>query len=54
MDGGLIGFEDDFDWDHEETGMPQAIGDILAVLLTQYQARFPGANITVVVVPVAA
>ena len=54
MDGRLTGFEDDFDWDDEEAGEPQAIGDILADLLAQYQARFPAVNITVVEVPAAA
>ncbi len=46
---------DDSDWDDGRAGgEPQAIGDILAELLARHQARFPGANITVVEVPAAA
>jgi hypothetical protein len=40
MEGRLTGFEDDFDWDKEEAGEPQAIGMILAELLAFYQAPF--------------
>jgi len=40
MESRLTGFEDDFDWDNEEAGEPQAIGMILAELLAFYQARF--------------
>ena len=42
------------DWDDARDGEPQAIGDVLAELLAQYQARFPKVNITVVDVPTAA
>jgi hypothetical protein len=54
MDGRLTGFEDDLHWQREGAGEPQAIGDILAELLAQYQARFPEVNIRVVEVPAAA
>ena len=47
MDGRFTGFENDFGWD-DESGEPQAIGEILADLLAQYQTRFPGVKITVV------
>ena len=42
------------DWDDGRGAEPHAIGDILAELLAQYQARFPKVNITVVEVPTAA
>ncbi len=42
------------DWDDGQGAEPQPIGDILAELLAQYQARFPKVNITVVDVPTAA
>jgi hypothetical protein len=47
MDDHITAFEDS-DRDDEGAGEPQAIGDILADLLAQYQARFPEVNITVV------
>ncbi len=53
MDHCTTVFEDS-DWDDGRAGEPQVIGDILAELLAQYQARFPGVNITVVEVPAAA
>jgi len=54
MDGRLTGFEDNFDWLDEGAGEPQALGEIMADLLAQYQARFPAINITVVEVPATA
>ena len=54
MDGRLTGFEDGLDCGDDEAGEPNAIGEILAELLAQYQARFAGVKITVVQVPVAA
>ena len=53
MDDQITAF-DGGDWDDEGAGEPQAIGDILADLLAQYQARFPEADITVVEVSSAA
>jgi len=53
MEGRLTGFEDDERFD-EGAGEPQALGDILAELLAQYQARFPAVNVAVVEVPAAA
>jgi hypothetical protein len=53
MDDRITAFEEG-DWDDGRGGEPQAIGDILADLLAQYQTRFPEVNITVVEVPVAA
>jgi len=53
MDDHLTDFEQG-DWDDEGAGEPQAIGDILADLLAQYQARFPEVNITVAGVSSAA
>jgi len=52
MDDHITAFEDS-DWDDGRAGEPQAIGDILADLLAQYQARFPQVNITVVEVSAA-
>jgi hypothetical protein len=37
-----------------DRGEPAAIGEVLAELLAQYQARFPEVQITVVEVPTAA
>jgi hypothetical protein len=54
MDIRLTGFEDDFNGGDEEAGEPQAIDEILAELFTQYQARFPGVEITVYEVPATA
>jgi hypothetical protein len=53
MDDHITVFEGS-DWDDEGAAEPQAIGDILADLLAQYQARFPEVNITVVEVSSAA
>jgi hypothetical protein len=54
MDGRLTGFEDDFERHDEGAGEPQTIGDVLADLLAQYQARFSEVHITVVELPAAA
>jgi hypothetical protein len=53
MDDQITAFQDS-GWDDEGAGEPQAIGDILADLLAQYQARFPEVNITVVEISSAA
>ena len=34
--------------DDERDGEPQPVGEILEELLAQYEAKFPGINITVV------
>ena len=53
MDDHISVFEDS-DWDDGPDDEPQVIGDILAELLAQYEARFPEVNITVVEVSAAA
>jgi hypothetical protein len=53
MDECITAFEDS-DWRDGRGDEPQAIGDILAQLLAQYEAKFPHVNITVVEVPAAA
>ncbi len=53
MDDCIAAFEDS-DWRDGRGAEPQAIGDILAELLAQYEVRFPNVNVTVVEVPVAA
>ena len=53
MDDRITAFEAS-DWDDGRGDEPPVIGDILADLLAQYQARFPAVNITVVEVPAAA
>ncbi len=41
-------------WEGDRGEEPQAIGEILAELLAEYERRYPEANITVVEVPAAA
>ena len=54
MNDTLASFEDEFDWGDSSGTEPRAIGDVLEELFTQYRARFPEVNITVVEVPTAA
>ena len=53
MDETLISFADDERGERTDSE-PRAIGEVLAELLAQYQARFPEANIAVVDVSAAA
>ncbi len=46
-------FEEDFDGREDRGGEPQPIGEILAELLAQYQARFPEVQVSVVETAVA-
>jgi DNA-binding transcriptional LysR family regulator len=48
MENRISVFEDDFDRREGRGGQPQPIGEILAELLAQYQARFPEAQVSVV------
>jgi hypothetical protein len=57
MENRISGFYDNLNEQREERGHhdgPQPIGEILAELLAQYEARFPAVRFTVVETPVAA
>jgi hypothetical protein len=42
------------DWEEDRGSEPQAIGEILAELLAEYERRYPEVNVTVIEVPAAA
>ncbi len=42
------------DWEEDRGSEPQAIGEILAELLAEYERRYPEVSVTVIEVPAAA
>ncbi len=53
MENRISVFEEDFDRREDRGGEPQPIGEILAELLAQYEARFPEVQLCVVETEVA-
>jgi len=47
-------FEYNSGWEEDRDAEPQAIGEVLAELLAQYECRYPEVNVAVIEVPAAA